>query len=100
MGVCQARRPRQAGDATAAAETEDRQPFHRRLELEAIEQFGVEAGVWTSPVIVLVTRMSMASSSTPADAVALSVTSAKKIERIFLEYGGAFFPGVRLEDTT
>ncbi|HWS10104.1 MAG TPA: hypothetical protein VN362_19880 [Xanthobacteraceae bacterium] len=39
----QPRRPRQAGDAAAAAETEDRQPFHRRLELETVEQLGVEA---------------------------------------------------------
>jgi len=41
--VRQARRARKAGDAATAAEAENRQPLDRRLELEPVEQFGVEA---------------------------------------------------------
>ena len=50
-----------------------------------------------SPVIVFVTRMSIASSPIPAVAVALSVTSDNKIESMLLERSRALLPAMRLE---
>src|SRR5580692_8860471 len=52
------------------------------LSLRRLNSLASRLGM-ASPVIVLVTRMSMASSSTPADAVALSVTSVKRSSACF-----------------
>ena len=94
--VRQPRRPRQAGDAAAAAETEDRQPFHRRLKLEAIEQFCVEARYRKAGDRI---------GDENVDCVELDAGRCRclerhigqEIDRMFLKNGGALFPRVRLE---
>ena len=90
------RRPRQAGDAAAAAETEDRQPFHRRLELEAIEQFCVEAR-YGEPGDRIGDENVDLGELDAGRRRCLERHIRQEIKRMLLKYGGAFFPGVRLE---
>src|SRR5580704_3037069 len=90
------RRPRQAGDATAAAETEDRQPLHRRLELEAIEQLCVEAR-YGKPGDRIGDENVDCLERDAGRRRCLERHIRQEIERMLLEYGSAFLPGVRLE---
>ena len=94
--VRQPRRPRQAGDAAAAAETEDRQPFDRRLELEAIEQLCVEAR-YGEPGDRIGDENVDCVERDAGRRRCLERHIGQEIERMLLKDGGAFFPGVRLE---
>jgi hypothetical protein len=95
-GVRETRRPGQAGNAATAAKSENRQPFHGRRELEAVEKLGIEARNGQSGHRVGHEHVDRVQSDTGGGR-RLDGYLLQEVERVLLKRGGAFLPAMRLE---